>query len=151
MSRTAVEDDGRIFPFSNTGFIYANSFTWNWIFCEYKRNKMDGWMDVSDTLQLTATVSHRWHFCHFVTNSWLLRSGTQTHHLSPCACVCASGRASEGVNHTAPCSKTVVFFHSLIQPWISSTEVIKSNANKRDRLKRWYVMERWKYFFTFHI
>ena len=29
MSRTAVEDDGKIFPFSNTGFIYADNFTWN--------------------------------------------------------------------------------------------------------------------------
>ena len=30
MSRTAVEDDSKIF--SNTGFIYANGFTWNRIF-----------------------------------------------------------------------------------------------------------------------
>ena len=31
-SKTAVEDDGYIFPFSNTGFIYASGFTWNRIF-----------------------------------------------------------------------------------------------------------------------
>ena len=44
-------------------------------------------LDVSDTLQLTVTVSHR-RLCHFVTNSRLLWSDTQTHYLSPCVCVC---------------------------------------------------------------
>ena len=41
-----MEDDGKIFPFSNTGFIYANGFTWNRIIFVNK-------LDVSDTLQLT--------------------------------------------------------------------------------------------------
>ena len=49
-------------------------------------------LDVSGTLQLT--VSHRRHFCLFVTNSWLLRTDTQTHLMS---CMCVSGGASKGL------------------------------------------------------
>ena len=52
-------------------------------------NKLDNY-----TLQLTVTVSHRCHFYHFVTNSWLLRTDTQTHLMS---CMCVSGGASKGL------------------------------------------------------
>ena len=80
------------------------------------------------------TVSHRQLFCHFVTNSWLLQNLTQTLHLSPCVCVCESGGASERVKCTASGSKTTsYYFFSLVEPWISITEVIKSNENKRKR------------------
>ena len=67
-------------------------------------------LDVSNTLQLTV-VSHRQLFCHFVTNSRLLRSNTQTHHLSPCMYVCVSGGASKYVKCTAPGPKTASYYH----------------------------------------
>ena len=107
-------------------------------------------LDVSDSPQLTVTVSHRRHFCHFVTNSWLLRSGTQTHHLSLCVfvcvclCVCASGGASEDLKRPALGPKNsfiLLLFLSHIQPWISSYEVIKSNAKKETD---WNIGMRWK-------
>ena len=94
------------------------------------------------------TVSDRQLFCHFVTNSWLLRSDTQTHHLSPhvCVFVCEwrSLRTCEAHSFRFENSVMLLFF-SLIQPWISSIEVITSNENKRDWLKRRYVLERQKY------
>ena len=65
-------------------------------------------LDVSGTLQLTVTVSHRRHFCLFVTNSWLLRTDTQTHLMSY---VC-EWRSLQGPD--APGSITIVillFFH----------------------------------------
>ena len=107
-------------------------------------------LDVSDTFQPTITVSHRQHFCHFLTNSWLLRSNTQTHHLSPCVCARVDEPPRSWSTLLQVRKQLHIIIFLLIQPWISSTEVIKSNANKRDWLKRWYALERQKYFFTFH-
>ena len=112
MSRTTVEDNGKIFPFSNTGF-----------FCEQTRCF---WYSSTHR-----TVSHRRLFCHFVTNSWLLQSNTQTHHLSPCVCVCAW---VEVHCFRFENSFILLVLFSVTQPWISITEVIKSNENKRDWL-----------------
>lgn len=39
-------------------------------------------LDVFDSLKITVTVSQRRHLCHCVTDLWLLRSITQTRHLS---------------------------------------------------------------------
>ena len=107
-------------------------------------------LDVSDTLQLIIKVRHRRHFCHFVTNSWLLGAAhrpTICHCVCVCVCVCV--RVEEPPRTWSSLLQVKKEFHiiifSLIQPWISSTEVIKSNTNNRDWLlsmcgKHWLMV-----------
>ena len=64
-----------------------------------------------------------------------------------CVCVCVRGGASERVKRTASGFENsfLLLSFSLIQLWISITEVILSNENKRDWLKCRYALERQKY------